>query len=135
MHMAHQLRDARMGLDQSRREFLRVRRRVANAFNARDFGDIFQQQRKIGAIGFAVDRRAPGVDVLAEQRHFFDALGSQFCNFRQHIVERSRDFFAAGVGHDAERTVFAAALHDRYEGGDAVDAGGRQMIEFFDFGK
>ena len=48
MHVAHQLRQARVGVDQALGEFLRVRGRVADALDAGNFGDVFEQQREIG---------------------------------------------------------------------------------------
>ncbi len=59
----------------------------------------------------------------------------QVGDFGQHVVERPGDFLATGVGHDAERAVFAAAFHDRHEGRDALDSGRRQVVELLDLGK
>jgi hypothetical protein len=42
------------------------------------------------------------------------------------------DLLAAGVGHDTEGAVLAAALHHRDEGGRAVDAGLGQAVELLD---
>ncbi|MNP28625.1 hypothetical protein D3C76_1216000 [compost metagenome] len=50
-----------------------------------------------------------------------------------HVVERPADFFAAGVGHHAERAVLAAAFHHRHVSARAVDARLGQMVELFDF--
>ena len=87
----------------------------------------------------AISRRAEreaaavGVDVLAEQRDFAHALVGEAGDFGQHVVERTRHFFAARVRHDAVAAVLAAAFHDRDERARAVDARGRQVVELFDF--
>ena len=122
-------------VDQPRRHFLRMRRRVADPLDARDFRDVFEQRREVGDLARAAHGPAIGVDVLAEQRDFEDALVGQIRDLRQHIVERPRDFLAARIRHHAERAVLAAAFHDRHERGRALDARRRQMIEFLDLGK
>ena len=80
-------------------------------------------------------RAAIGVDVLAEQRDFADALVGEIGDFGQHVVERPRNFLAARVRNDAERAILAAAFHDRHEGRGAVDARRRKVVEFLDLRK
>ena len=67
-------------------------------------------------MGFA----AIGIDVLSQQIDFAHPLLRQTGDLGDDVIERAADFFATGIGHDAERAVLAAALHDRNEGLDAV---------------
>ena len=134
MDVVDQLGDPAIGLDEPRAELLRVRRGVANAFDAGDFGHVLQQQREIDDL--AIAHGAPiGVDVLAQQRDFAHALFGQPGHLDQHVVERPRDLFAPGERNDTEAAVLAAPFHDRHEGAGALDPGRRQMVEFFDLGK
>ena len=110
MQMRHQLVDTLERVDQPRRHFLRMRRRKANALDPGHFGDVFDQRRKIRR--FAVHRAAIRIHVLAQQRDFADALVGQIRDLRQHVVERSGNFFAACVRDDAKRTILAAPFHD-----------------------
>ena len=93
---------------------------------------MLEQRREVGdaaAIGRAAAVR---VDVLPEQRHLHHALEREVGDLGQHVVERPRHLLAARVGHDAERAVLAAALHDRHERRGAVDTGRRQVVELLD---
>ena len=87
----------------------------------------------------AISPRRPlapvGVDVLAEQRHFADALVGEAGDFDEHVVEGTRDFLAARVRDDAVRAVLRAAFHDRDERRRAVDSRRRQVVELLDLGK
>ena len=68
------------------------------------------------SVGLPSSARARvGVDVLAEQRDFAHPLAGQPGDFVQHLRERTADFLAARIGHDAEAAVLAAAFHDRDE--------------------
>src|SRR3989454_11627181 len=89
-----------------------------------------QKFREIGLR--AVDRAAPGIHVLAEQRHLLYALGGQVRDLGDDVVERPRYLLAARVGHDAEAAVLAAAFHDRDESRGALDARRRQVVELLD---
>ncbi|RMR46048.1 hypothetical protein ALP86_200055 [Pseudomonas amygdali pv. mori] len=73
------------------------------------------------------------VDVLPQQGDFTHAVFGEVDDFAQHIVKRPADFLATGVGHHAERAVFAAAFHHRYISARAIDARLGQVVEFFDF--
>ena len=83
----------------------------------------------------ATHAAAIGVDVLAEQRDFLDALLGQAGHFGQHVVQRARHFLAARVGHDAVAAVLRTAFHDRDKGGRTVHARGRQVVELLDLRK
>ena len=133
--MAHQLGDAGIGLDQARRELVGVAGGVAQALDARDVGNVFQQQREVGDLGAVAHLAAVGVDVLAQQRDFLDALVGQTGDLDQHVVKRPADLFAARVRHDAVAAVLGAAFHDADEGRGALDLGRWQVVELFDFGK
>ena len=122
-------------VDQALRELLRVARRVADALDARDLGDVFEQHREVGDLAGRAHRAAIGVDVLAEQRDLPHALVGEAGDLGQHVVERARDFLAARVRDDAEAAVLAAAFHDRDERGRPVDARRRQVVELLDLGK
>ena len=98
-----------MRVDQPRRELARMRRRVADALDAGDLGDVFEQLREVGELA-VVDRAAVGVHVLAEQRHFPHALLGEIGDLGQHVLERPRHFLAARVGHDAERCSTCCSL-------------------------
>ena len=60
-------------VDQALREFARMRGGVADALDAVDLGDVAQQLGEIRRRAPSIVA-APGVDVLAEQRHFLHAL-------------------------------------------------------------
>ena len=128
-------RAARVGVHHALGHVRGVRGRVADALDAGDFMHVFQQHRKVGDLVGIGHAAAVGVHVLAQQRHFLDALVGQVGHFDQHVVERARDFFAARVGHDAEAAVFATAFHDRDECRGAFDARRRHVVELFDLGK
>src|SRR5205814_502164 len=96
----------------------------------RELADVMQKLREIGLR--AVDRAAPGIHVLAEQRHLLYALGGQVRDLGDDVVERPRHLLAARVGHDTEAAVLAAAFHDRDEGRGTLDTRRRQVIELLD---
>src|SRR5690554_4524532 len=105
---------------------------VADAVDAVDGGDHFDQFCQVHLVA-VVGVATVGVDVLAQQVHFPNALGGQVGHFGDDVVHRAADFFAAGVGHHAEGAVLAAAFHDRDKRRGAVGAGLGQVVEFFDF--
>jgi len=134
MQMADELRHLGVGVDQALREFLRVRRGIANPFDARDIRDVFDQLGEVGDFGRAErDARTVSIHVLAEQRDFTHALVGETGDFGQHVVQRARHFFATRIRHDAVAAVLAATFHDRHERARTVDARRRQVIELFDF--
>ena len=113
-----------------------MRRRVADALDAGDLGHVVEERREIGdLIPCVAHGAAVRVHVLAEERHLHHALVGEVGDLGQHVVERTRDFLAPRVGHDAERAVLAAAFHDRDERRGAFDARRRQVVEFLDLGK
>ena len=137
--MTRELRDGRVGVDQSLGEFLWMRGGVADTLDAGDFRDVFQEQRKVGAVARAIlaaaDAAAVRVHVLAEQGHLLHAQERQLRHFREHIFERARNFLAAGIGDDAEAAILATALHDGYKGRHALDSRRRQAVELLDLRK
>ena len=68
-----ELRHVAIGLDQAVAEFDRVRGHEADALDARHRRDEVDQRGEVG-VAAARHRAAVGVDVLAEQRDFDDAL-------------------------------------------------------------
>src|SRR5690606_8574738 len=98
--MIYQLGDLGIGIDQTLREFLGMAGDEANAFDAVHYGNVFDQQGKVGNL--AVGHHATvGIHILAQQRDFLYALVRETSNFGQHILETARDFLAARVGHYA----------------------------------
>src|SRR6185295_5063169 len=122
-----------MRVDQPLREFARVRGGVANAPDALNFIYKIEQFGKIRVR--VLDPAAPGIHVLAEQRHLLHALRREPGDLRDHVVEGSRNFRATRVGYDAETAVFAAAFHDGDERRGALGARRGQAVEFLDLGK
>ena len=109
--------------------------RVADALDPGDLGDDLEQGREVGDLGRPAHRAAVGIDVLAEQGDLAHALVGQAGDLGEHVVERPRHLFAAGVGNDAVGAVLGAAFHDRDEGGRALDPRRRQVVELLDLGK
>ncbi len=132
VHVVDELWQLRVGVDQPLRELVGVARRVADAIDARDLGDVLEQQREVGDVGRVTHPSAVGVDVLPEQRHFPDTLVGQPGDLGQHVVERAADLLAARVRHDAVAAILAAAFHDRDERARAVDPRRRQVVELLD---
>ena len=73
---------------------------------------------------------APGVDVLTQQREFFRACCNQPLSLCDQIVERPRDFRAAGIGNDAIGAELVAALLHRQKGAGSDFAPRGQGVEF-----
>ena len=115
-------------------EFARVAGGEAQAFDAGDFVHDAQQGGEV-ADAAVVHCAAIGVDVLSEQVDFFYALLCEAGDFGEHVVQGAGKFFAACVGDDAEGAVFGTAFHNGNERAATFDAGGGQVVEFFDFGK
>ena len=79
MQMVNQLRQPRVNVDQPLREFLRMRGRIANALDAGNFGDVFEQRCEID---LRIDNMsAVRIDVLPKQRYLLDALLGQVSDF------------------------------------------------------
>ena len=76
-----------------------------------------------------------GVHILAQQIDFSNPATRQTGHFRNDIINGPRDFFSAGVGHDAEGAIFTAPFHDRDKRSGSFHAGFGEAVEFFDFGK
>src|SRR5690554_7768843 len=132
VQVADQLRNPLVDLDQGVAEFHWVGGGVADAVDAVDGGNHFDQFCQVHLVA-VVGVATIGVDVLAQQVHFAHALGGQVCYFGDDVVHRAADFFAAGVGHYAEGAVLAAAFHDRNERRRAVGTGFGQVVELLDF--
>src|SRR5690554_4370311 len=132
VQVADQLRYPLVDLDQGVAEFHWVGGGVADAVDAVDGGNHFDQFCQVHLVA-VVGVATIGVDVLAQQVHFAHALGGQVCYFGDDVVHRAADFFAAGVGHYAEGAVLAAAFHDRNERRRAVGTGFGQVVELLDF--
>ena len=135
VQVAGELGHLAVNVNQALGEFVGVAGGVADAFDARYFGHVFDEQGEVGGFAAAAHRAAIGVHVLAQQRHFLHALRGQAGDFGEHVVKRAAELFAARVGHDAVAAIFGAAFHDGDKGRGPFHAGGRQMVEFFDFGK
>ena len=134
MQVRHQLGQVAVALDNRVGKLARVAGGEAHTLDAGDFVDDAQQGGEVA--DFAVFHFAAiGVDVLSQEVDFFNALLGKIGDFGQNVVQRAGELFAAGVGDDAERAVFGTAFHDGYECCAAFDAGGRQVVEFFDFGE
>ena len=91
VQVVHQLRQARVGVDQALRELVRVAGGVADALDAGDLGDVLEQQREVGDLGRVAHAPAVGIDVLPQQRDLAHALVGQAGHLGQHVVERPAD--------------------------------------------
>ena len=84
----------------------------------------------------AAHRAAIGVDVLAEQRHFADALVGEAGDLDQHVVERPRDLLAARVrARRSSEQYFEQPSMIETNAVGAVDPRRRQVVELLDLGK
>ncbi len=108
---------------------------IADALNARDFMNVFEQHGKVGDFTAVSHGATVGIDVLAQQIDFLHALVCQVGHFLQDVFKRTGNFFATGIGNHAKTAVFATAFHNGDECRWAFDAGGWQGIEFFNFGE
>src|SRR6478736_4849445 len=103
MHLRRELVELRVRIDEALRELARMRGRVADSLQGFDF---IQQEKQLGKIRpGAVDRAAPGIDVLPEQRHFLRALRGKRRHLGEDVLERSRYLLAPRVGNDAEAAI------------------------------
>ena len=108
-----ELRYVAVGLDEIVSELDRMRRRVANAFDALDVRDVVDD---FGEIGMAtVDGATIRIDVLPEQVDFPHPLLAQLHDFSHDIGDRTAHLFTAGIGDHTETAIFRAAFHDRNE--------------------
>ncbi len=141
MHVRDELVDARMAVDEPRRELARVRGGEADALDAGDLGQVLEKDREVRPFHAcsrsvsAVHAPAIGVHVLAEEGDLLHALQAQVGDLGQHVVEAPRDLLAARIRHDAEAAVLAAAFHDGDECRRTLDPRRRQAIELLDLGK
>ena len=134
MQMVGELADAGKRLDQAVVEFQRMRGGEADALDARHRRHVVDERGEIDA--HAVGHRTRvGIDVLPEQRDLAHPLGGELTHFAEHRVEGAADFLAAGVGHDAEAAVLAAAFHDGHVGARPCGARRGQVIELLDLRK
>src|SRR5256885_15378241 len=134
VHLRRELFDPRVRIDQALGEFLRMRSGVTDASDSGNLCDVLEEKGKVrdDAVRHPA---AVGVDVLAEQSHFFDALPGEVRDLGEHVVEGAGHFLSAGVGNDAEAAVLAAAFHSRYEGARSDDASRWKPVELLDFGE
>src|SRR6185312_2110704 len=134
MKMTRELRHMGEGLDQAVVELERMRGGEADALDAGHRRDMVDERGQVhhGAIHH---RAGVSVDVLAEESHLAHALGRKLTHLLQYGLERAADLVPAGVRHDAEAAVPAAALHHGNEGRGALGARLRQAIELLDLGK
>ncbi len=91
-----------------------MRRSEPDAINAVDSGDHGNEFGQVDSIA-VVRLTLVCIDVLAQQVDLAHILAGEVGNLGDDIVQRTTDFFATGIGYDTERTIFAAAFHDRYE--------------------
>ena len=89
VQMINQFGQTRVRIDQTLRKLVGVAGGVANAFNAGDVGYIIQQSGEISNLISIAHLAAVGVDVLAQQINFFDALIGQACHLHQHVFKRA----------------------------------------------
>ena len=116
MQIGHQRIEIAMGGDEIVVHVARMAGGVAQAVDARDFGEAEQQpaEAPVAAVGpFAM----PGVDVLAEQRELAHAAIGKARRFGDDGFDRPRDLGAARIGHDAEGAELVAAFLHGEEGG------------------
>ena len=132
--MRHQLGQVAVALNNRIGKLARVAGGEAHALNAGNFMDDAQQGGKVADFA-VVHFAAIGVHVLPQQVDFFHALLRQIGDFGQHVVQRAGEFFAARIRHHAETAIFGAAFHDGDERAATFHAGGRQVVEFLDFGE
>ena len=134
MQVAGQLGHLRIGGNQIIRELGWMRRRKPNPLDAGHLSRVVDEQCQVG--GCAIGHRpAIGIDVLAQEGNFPHALLGQLGHLGEHVVQRTTDLLAAGVGHDAEGAVLAAAFHHRHEGRRPFRTRLGQVVEFFDLGE
>ena len=124
-----------ININQALREFVRVAGDVANALNTRNVGHIFKQCGEISNLSRSTHRAAIGIDVLSQQRHFFNALVCKTSHFNQHVFEGAGYFLAARVRNHTIAAVFGAAFHDADKGACAFNPCRRQMVKLFNFRK
>ena len=135
MEKWHQLGQPAVRFDQPGCHFLWMRGGVADALNARDVVDIFQQHGKVGDLARVTHGSKVGIDVLSEQCDFFDPLVGEVSDLGQDILKGSRNLLTSCVGHHAKAAILAAAFHDGDKSSRSLHAWGRHVVELFDFRK
>ncbi len=116
VQVGHQRGEVAMRRDQRVVHVTRMAGGVAQAIDARNFGEPEQQfaeapDATVGALA------VPGVDVLAEQGQLAHAGVRQSCGLRDDRRHRARYFRSASVGDDAEGAELVATLLHGEEGG------------------
>src|SRR5439155_23100293 len=96
-------------------EAFRMRRGESDTFEA---GHVVDGGEEIDERGLTGIFPAVACDDLPEQRDFFDSGIHESLDFVHDFRDRPAAFAAARVGHDAERAIHVAALHDADERGD-----------------
>ena len=106
----------------------------ADTLDAFDFRHVVQQKGKIGR---RTVRGPPpiAVDVLPEERDFFDTLVGKLRTLDQNVHHGSTDFCASRIRDDAVRAKVTAPFHDGTKGRCPLNTGLRQAVKLFDFGK
>jgi hypothetical protein len=112
-------------LDHGRAEVLRVRAREADALDAVDVVARAQQLAELGA-DLRQQVAAPGVDVLAEQRHLAHAPAGELRHLGENVTGPAAHLAPAHGRHDAVRALRVAAHGDLHPGLEAPLAVQRQ---------
>src|SRR5690606_35164486 len=110
----HQLLDLAVRSNQSLSDVMGIAGGVPASPDLRELGNLSDQV--VEGEGLSPVVAGPGVDVLAEQGDLACTVLDQFLGFLQQIIERPRNFGAAGVGNDAIGAELVAAFLDREKG-------------------
>ena len=104
VQIGHQLRLCAMGGNQGVIHVVGMRCGIADALKPVDLGQLADQRRQTAR------RPMPGIHILTQQSDFAHPGGHQIAGFLNDPRCGAADFAATGVGHNAKRTEFVAAL-------------------------